>query len=131
MGYPARYYNLMQLQDDESTPEEHIQYSLFPRINPDPEVCEPNEIILRTQAVSHPKFIPFENRVYLGYGKELVDALEKLRRDSEEKPSFRSDRPNMARIIAIRKKYFEISDRATRLAYLQKFLQESHHVISE
>jgi hypothetical protein len=78
-----------QLLDEDYSAEELIQYSLLPRINPEPDNCEPNEIVLKTQAVPHPEFIPFEHKVYLSYGKDLEMQLTELGRSIEERVCFK------------------------------------------
>ena len=78
-----------QLLDEDYSAEELIQYSLLPRINPDTDHCEPKEIILKTQAVPHPEFIPFEQKVYLSYGKDLQSQLTELGRNIDERVCFK------------------------------------------
>lgn len=59
-------------------PEDQIQYSLLPRINPPPDQCDQQEPVLISQAVPHPSFIPFKDKAYLSYGKDVIKDLEEL-----------------------------------------------------
>nr|KAJ3419775.1 Hyaluronan and proteoglycan link protein 1 [Polyrhizophydium stewartii] len=74
------YGSSVQLQDEDILPEEAIQYSLMPRINPAQDLCEPEEPVLAVQAVPHPGFIPFRNKVHLSYGKDIQNELEEISR---------------------------------------------------
>jgi hypothetical protein len=112
-----------QLACEDRCTEDAIQYSLLPRINPDPIACEPHDIILKTQAVPHPEFIPFERKVFLSYGKDLEDQLEELGSKLEDRHCFK-ETINVTK--KVRETYFSISDRANRLLYLNQWLQESH-----
>ena len=62
-----------------------MQYSLLPRVTPRRDQREPNEAVQVVTATPHPSFIPFKEKVYLSYGKEIKDALEEAEED-EYKP---------------------------------------------
>lgn len=68
--------------------ERNLEYSLFPRITPDYEECETNGYIIKTLAVPHPDFIPFQDKVHLSYGKELKARLETLGKGLEHRSYF-------------------------------------------
>ena len=72
------YGSSPQLKDPNLKPEDCVQYSLMPRINPAPDQCIPNEAILAVHAVPHPSFIPFGNRAFLSYSKEIKTELENM-----------------------------------------------------
>jgi hypothetical protein len=101
---------------------------LFPRINPLKENCDPDSIVLHTQAVVHPNFIPFRDRVYLSHGKDLVKQLEQLHETLPPRNQFLS---TLEQTEKIREKYYDISDRSSRLLYLHNLLQKSQYVSSK
>lgn len=76
---PPPFFFFLQLKEENHYTEEMVQYSLFPRIIPPRELCEPNTSTLITQATPHPSFIPFKNRTVLSYGKGIEQALETMR----------------------------------------------------
>jgi hypothetical protein len=113
------------LADEGYSPEEMIQYSLFPRLNPTPDNCERDQIILRTQAIVHPNFIPFETRVHLSSGRDISDNLENLYEEISKRTHFEK---SMAKIEAIRNKYYDIGDRSSRLLFLHTYLNETAEI---
>lgn len=91
---------MSQIIDSDSSPEEFIQYSLLPRINPeDEDNLDPAGFAVKVQAVPHPKFIPFEKKTYLSYGVDLKSQLEKLGKSMDERTSFE---PGMKKTEAVR-----------------------------
>ena len=72
------YGNSLQLMEPQSVADEFVQYSLLPRMNPPSDKCRPGDNVLAVQAVPHPKFIPFEEKVFLSYGKEFKKELNEL-----------------------------------------------------
>ncbi|KAJ3253796.1 hypothetical protein HK103_005283 [Boothiomyces macroporosus] len=73
--------------------------------------------------VPHPPFIPFKEKVYLSYGIEYQDKLEKIA-DNLYKPKTFID--SAEKISKIRDKYFENPDRANRLIFLHDYLSTNH-----
>ncbi|KAI8834674.1 hypothetical protein BC829DRAFT_69960 [Chytridium lagenaria] len=71
-GYGYSY----QLEEEDATAEEVVQYSLLPRIIPPRDQREPDEAVMVVCATPHPKFIPFKEVVHLSYGKEIKEVLE-------------------------------------------------------
>ncbi|KAJ1508271.1 Hyaluronan and proteoglycan link protein 1, partial [Coelomomyces lativittatus] len=60
-----------QLKEEKRSTDEMIMYSLFPRINPGEDQLDPDTGVLNIQSTPHPSYIPFKEKVYLSYGKEL------------------------------------------------------------
>ena len=88
-NYGAFGYGMdRQLQEEDCTFEELIAYSLFPRLNPDEDEVNQHGYIIKSQAIPHPNFIPFEKRVYLSYGDDLKKELEVLAKATEARTSF-------------------------------------------
>ncbi len=88
-NYGAFGYGMdRQLHEDDFTIEELISFSLFPRLNPPKDEVYQNGYVIRTQAVPHPNFIPFEKKVYLSYGAEVRKQLEQLAKNFEPRTSF-------------------------------------------
>jgi hypothetical protein len=111
--------------DEDYSNEELIQYSLFPRINPPDFLCKPGDIILKPQAVVHPNFIPFKKKVYLGFGRDLESRLEELYSSMPKRERMSVSKSS---IDALRAKYYEISDRSSRIHFLHKMLQQKSDV---
>ncbi|KAI8896784.1 hypothetical protein BC833DRAFT_596190 [Globomyces pollinis-pini] len=111
-----------QLSEEDYTNDELIQYSLLPRINPPNEDCEYGEIVVRSQAIAHPSFIPFEKQVFLSHGKDLQSQLQEIS-ETLYKPKSFSESTN--RIKSFLEKYYEINDRASRLTALHNHLQQN------
>ncbi|KAJ3000104.1 hypothetical protein HDV02_000752 [Globomyces sp. JEL0801] len=115
-----------QLSEEDYTNDELIQYSLLPRINPPNEDCEYGEIVVRSQAIAHPSFIPFEKQVFLSHGKDLQSQLQEISETLYKPKSFLE---STNRIKSFLEKYYEINDRASRLTALHNHLQQNQQVI--
>eukprot|EP00842_Homolaphlyctis_polyrhiza_P002069 jgi/Hompol1/2863/HPOL_003041-RA len=113
------YGSSPQLKDIEIKPEEAIQYSLMPRINPPPENNDP---VLIVQAVPHPPFVPFSRKIHLSYGKDIHRELDEISKTMYRPEIIMQDMDMMEQV---RQKYYSLSDRALRLAFLHNYLQES------
>ncbi|KAI8915047.1 hypothetical protein BC831DRAFT_488110 [Entophlyctis helioformis] len=116
------YGSSVQLELEDVKPEEAVQYSLMPRINPLPEHCEPDEAVLAVQAVPHPAFIPFSKHVHLSYAKDLQRELDDVGKTMYMPAFIMQDYTTMEHV---RHKYSSIPDRSVRLMFLHTYLQES------
>lgn len=67
-----------KLQEKEVDPIEMVEYSVFPKLVPPRESCEPNSTIFIVQATPHPAFIPFQKPTFLAYGKEIQHQLQTM-----------------------------------------------------
>ncbi|KAJ3188106.1 hypothetical protein HK101_009200 [Irineochytrium annulatum] len=117
-GYGYSY----QFKEEDVTPEELVQYSLLPRIVPPRSQREPDEAVMVACATPHPKFIPFRERVYLSYGKEIQDALEEARDQCYRPNTFVKE---MSKFETVRDEYFAMPDRVARLMFLRNHLTKS------
>lgn len=96
---PGIYLNVNgQLFDEDYSPEDVVQYSLFPRISPSAEHCEENDVVLRIQALPHPQFIPFKEEVFLSYGKNLEETLKELSGQLYRPRHFDDCRPKISQV---------------------------------
>ena len=90
-NYGAFGYGMeRQLFERDFRIDELISYSLFPRLNPPEEEVFQNGYVIRTEAIPHPSFIPFGQKVYLSYGAEVKKKLEQLSKNIEARTSFES-----------------------------------------
>ncbi|ORZ35341.1 hypothetical protein BCR44DRAFT_116748 [Catenaria anguillulae PL171] len=107
-----------QLKEDKRAPNELIAYSLFPRINPPQSQMESEDGVMAVKAVPHPSYIPFNEKVYLSYGRELGDL------------SGFSDRQYVPDLVAkdlghlkqIQEQYHGMNDRVARIMFLQNYI---------
>ncbi|KAJ3197345.1 hypothetical protein HDU67_003750, partial [Dinochytrium kinnereticum] len=89
-GYGYSY----QLDEEDITAEEQVQYSLLPRILPPRDQREPEDAVMVVCATPHPKFIPFKEEVHLSYGKEIKEALEEAAELSYKPSAFVKEMSN-------------------------------------
>ncbi|KNE59415.1 hypothetical protein, variant [Allomyces macrogynus ATCC 38327] len=111
-----------QLKEEKRVPEDMITYSLFPRINPPEDQMESVDGVMAVKAVPHPSYIPFTEKVYLSYGKELGDL--KGMSDKQYVPDFVAR--DLSHLKAIRDQYFAMTDRVARILFLHKHLTSSN-----
>ncbi|KAJ3375953.1 Hyaluronan and proteoglycan link protein 1 [Allomyces arbusculus] len=111
-----------QLKEEKRVPEDMITYSLFPRINPPEDQMESVDGVMAVKAVPHPSYIPFTEKVYLSYGKELGDL--KGMSDKQYVPDFVAR--DLSHLKAIRDQYVAMTDRVARILFLHKHLTSSN-----
>lgn len=76
----------LKLDEMESTrPEDRLRLSLLPRVRPPDERLDENGLNLMPRAVRHPEFIPFNNQVIFGYGKNIASVLEQRKHGGDKK----------------------------------------------
>ncbi|KAL7751116.1 hypothetical protein RI367_003318 [Sorochytrium milnesiophthora] len=107
-----------QLKEERRTPEEMVAYSLFPRIVPPKEQQEAERGVMAVKALQHPSFIPFKEKAFLSYGKELGQ-LAVAPRDTFAPEMAAAD---INEIEAMRDRYFGMSDRVARIMFLHNYL---------
>jgi hypothetical protein len=67
------YGHSLMIATEDGRYESH-EYSLLPRIAPPEE----DGLEFEIQAVPHPNFIPFDQKIYLSHGKDIQHVLESL-----------------------------------------------------
>ncbi|KAI9218310.1 hypothetical protein BC828DRAFT_399703 [Blastocladiella britannica] len=107
-----------QLKEDKRSPNELVAYSLFPRINPPQQSVEAGDGVMAVKAVPHPSYLPFTQKVYLSYGRELGDLASLTER--QYAPDLVAQ--NLSHLTAIRDQYAGMNDRVARLLFLQNYL---------
>ncbi|KAI9328187.1 hypothetical protein DFJ73DRAFT_862078 [Zopfochytrium polystomum] len=80
-----------QLQEDDTNSIETVQYSLLPRITPRRDQREPEESVMVVCATPHPSFLPFKEKAYLSYGKDIRKALEEAEEAAYDPDYFRKE----------------------------------------
>eukprot|EP00741_Cyanophora_paradoxa_P009336 tig00000144_g9044.t1 len=111
---------------DELQPEQHVAHSLFPRVDPPEDRREPQRLTMTPKAVRHPAFIPFAQRVVLGYGASLAAILNREEDDEKEREDFALLRASMGRLESLRAQYTALSSRHERLAFLRRVILASN-----
>ncbi|KAI9341476.1 hypothetical protein BDR26DRAFT_918418 [Obelidium mucronatum] len=111
-----------QLKEEDMCPEEIITYSLFPRVIPTRTKREPDHPVMVVCATPHPRFIPFKERVYLSYGKEIKEVLEEASDQMYQPALFEKE---MSDFDLIRDEYYSTTNRFARLTFLRNYLKGS------
>ena len=110
-----------QLKDDARPPEEHIRHSLYPRVDPPEERMETSRMTLVPKAVPHPTYIPMDEPVLFGYGKQIGS----LPREHDRFPLLRKQLTDLPDTFAQYRQIGardQLSSRKDKLAFLHQHI---------
>lgn len=115
-GYSA------QLFEEKYDVAHFVADSLFPRITIEPSRLDSSKQVLIPKATRHPQFIPFNQRIHLGFGQEISTTLDNLQ-DTNGKFSLLGN--NMRRLGALQEQLKRETSRTNRLDFLSGLLLDN------
>lgn len=116
----------LQLKEDNYTTDHFLKYSLFPRIDPIAGRTDPVKHLLVPKANRHPSFIPFNQRVQLGFGQDIAPSLDSTH---ENGGKFSLIAKNLNRFSSLQDNLKREPSRFERLSFLRDLVLDSNKKI--
>jgi len=116
------YSTQLRRKDQGQQPDWYVRHSLFPRIEPPSDRSEIGRGVLLPKAICHPYCVPFDYRVFLGYGREIAPKLDWAQASENRFPSLLQ---NMRDFSLTRHAYKQITSRHEKLQFLRDVISAS------